>query len=72
MGNQMTTHVTPGQRRQAKLYAETKAAVEAVASPGLRALRRVVQLEGEMEQLKSQLEARLTRLERPFWKGDTK
>jgi hypothetical protein len=54
-----------------KLYdqQQTKATVEEITGPGIRALRRVALLEVEIEQLKSALEARLAKLERPFnWK----
>jgi hypothetical protein len=53
-------------RRQRKLFDATKAAVEEVVGPGMRALRRVAALEVQVEQLTSKLEARLARFERPI------
>jgi uncharacterized protein YceH (UPF0502 family) len=47
-------------KRQRRLFAETKAAVEAVGGPGVRALARVAALETRV----AKLEARLAELER--------
>lgn len=52
--------VTEQMKRKRRLFAETKAAVEAVAGPGVRALARVAALETRV----AKLEARLAELER--------
>ena len=48
--------VTAEMRRQRQIYDETKAAVEAVAGPGTRALSRVTALEARVAKLEALIE----------------